>query len=238
MESQLRIGDITVDVVQKDIKNVYLSVHPPTGRVRISAPKRMKMETIRVFAVSKQDWIKRQQKKIRDQERETPREFVENESHYVWGKRYLLTISEREKPPSIELKHSRMHLRVRPGADAEKRQALVEAWYREQINTAVPKLLSRWEPKLGVKVERVYVRRMKTKWGSCNNLAHTIRLNTELAKKPQEYLEYVVVHELVHMLEPSHNGRFVALMDRFMPRWKFYREELNRLPVGHADWKY
>ena len=238
MESQLRIGDITVDVVQKDIKNVYLSVHPPTGRVRISAPKRMKMETIRVFAVSKQDWIKRQQKKIRDQERETPREFVENESHYVWGKRYLLTISEREKPPSIELKHSRMHLRVRPGADAEKRQALVEAWYREQINTAVPKLLSRWEPKLGVKVERVYVRRMKTKWGSCNYKARTIRFNTELAKKPPECLEYVVVHELVHMLEPSHNGRFVALMDRFMPRWKFYREELNRLPVGHADWKY
>ncbi len=117
MRSQLRIGDITVDVVQKDIKNVYLSVHPPTGRVHISAPKRMKMETIRVFAVSKQDWTKRQQKKIRDQERETHRKFVENESHYVWGKRYLLTISEREKPPSIELKHSRMHMRVRPGAD-------------------------------------------------------------------------------------------------------------------------
>ena len=238
MRSQLRIGDITVDVVQKDIKNVYLSVHPPTGRVRISAPKRMKMETIRVFAVSKQGWIKRQQKKIREQERETPREFLENESHYVWGKRYLLTISEREEPPSIELKHSRMHMRVRPGADAQKRQALVEAWYREQIKTAVPTLLTQWEPKLGVKVERVYVRRMKTKWGSCNYTARTIRFNTELAKKPPECLEYVVVHELIHMLEPSHNGRFVALMDRFIPQWKFYREELNRLPVSHADWKY
>ena len=238
MRLQFRIGDITVDIVQKDIKNVYLSVHPPTGRVRISAPKRMKWETIRVFAVSKQDWIKRHQKKIRDQERETPREFVENESHYVWGKRYLLTISEREKPPSIELKHSRMHMRVRPGADAQKRQALVEAWYREQISAAVPTVLSQWEPKLGVKVERVYVRRMKTKWGSCNYTARTIRLNTELAKKPQEYLEYIVVHELIHMLEPSHNGRFVALMDRFMPHWKFYREELNRLPVSHADWNY
>lgn len=238
MGSQLRIGDITVDVVQKDIKNVYLSVHPPTGRVRISAPKRMKMETIRVFAVSKQDWIKRQQKKIRDQERETHREFVENESHYVWGKRYLLTISERNEPPLIELKHSQMHLRVRPGADVEKRQTLVEAWYREQIKTAVPTLLAHWEPKLGVKVERVYVRRMKTKWGSCNYAARTIRINTELAKKPRKCLEYVVVHELVHVLEPSHNGRFVALMDRFMPQWNFYREVLNRLPVSHANWNY
>ena len=238
MRSQLRIGDITVDVVQKDIKNVYLSVHPPTGRVRISAPKRMKMETIRVFAVSKQDWINRQQKKIRDQERETPREFVENESHYVWGKRYLLTISERDEPPLIELKNRRMHLRVRPGADVEKRQALVEAWYRDQIKTAVSTLLAHWEPKLGVKVEHFYVRRMKTKWGSCNNSALTIRLNTELAKKPQESLEYVVIHELIHLLEPSHNAHFVALMNEFMPDWKFYREELISLPVSHADWKY
>jgi hypothetical protein len=131
-----------------------------------------------------------------------------------------------------------MHMRVRPGADVQKRQALVEAWYREQVKAAVPRLLTQWEPKLGVKVERVYVRRMKTKWGSCNYKARTIRFNTELAKKPPECLEYVVVHELIHMLEPSHNGRFVALMDRFMPQWKFYREELNRLPVSHADWKY
>ena len=238
MGSQLRIGDITVDVVQKDVKNVYLSVHPPTGRVRISAPKRMKMESIRVFAVSKQDWIKRQQKKIRAQERETPREYVEGESHYVWGKRYLLTVSERDEPPSIELKHRRMHLRVRPGADAQKKQAFVETWFRELIRAAVPTLLAQWEPKLSVRVERFYVRRMKTKWGSCNYRARTIRLNTELAKKPPEYLEYVVVHELIHMLEPSHNGQFVALMDKFMPQWIFYREELNRLPVSHADWKY
>lgn len=238
MAPQLQIGDITVDVVQKDIKNVYLSVHPPTGRVRISAPKRMKMETIRVFAVSKQDWIKRQQKKIQDQEREIPREYVEGESHYVWGKLYLLTISERDEPPSIELKHSHIHMRMRPGADVQRRQALLEAWCREQIKTAVPTLLAQWEPKLRVKVERFYVRRMKTKWGSCNYTARTIRLNTELAKKPRECLEYMVIHELVHMLEPSHDGRFVALMDKFMPEWKFYREELNRLPVRHADWKY
>ncbi|MGH9322365.1 MAG: M48 family metallopeptidase [Vicinamibacteria bacterium] len=238
MVSQIQLGDIAVDVVLKDIKNVHLSVYSPTGRVRISAPKRMSLDTIRVFAISKLDWIRQQQTKLRKQEREAPRDYVDRESHYVWGKRYLLTVSEREEPPSIELSHSRMLLRVRPGTEEDKRQSLVEGWYREQMKEAVPRLLARWEPLLGVKVERFFVQRMKTKWGSCNHKTCTIRLNTELAKKPAECLEYIVVHELVHLLDPTHNARFVALMDRFMPKWQFHRQVLNRLPVRREKWGY
>ena len=238
MMSQIKLGDIAVDVVLKDIKNVHLSVYPPTGRVRISAPKRMNMETIRVFAISKLDWIKQQQKKLREQERETPREYLDRESHYVWGKRYLLTVSESDERAAIELTHSHVLLRVRAGTDEDKRQALVEAWYRERLKEAVAPLLERWQPLLGVTVERFFVQRMKTQWGSCNHLARTIRLNTELAKKPPECLEYIVVHELVHLLEPTHNAHFVALMDRFMPKWQFYRQVLNRLPVRRETWSY
>ncbi len=238
MVSHIKLGDIAVDVVLKNIKNVHLSVYPPTGRVRISAPQRMSIDTIRVFAISKLDWIKQQQTKLREQERETPRDYVDRESHYVWGKRYLLTVCESDEPPSIELKHSRMLLRVRPRTDADKRQALVQEWYREQLKQAVPPLLARWQPRLGVRLERFFVQRMKTMWGSCNHTAPTIRLNTELAKKPAECLEYIVVHELLHLLEPTHNARFVALMDRFMPTWQFHRQVLNRLPVRQEKWSY
>jgi len=238
MVSQIELGDITVDVVLKDIKNVHLSVYPPAGRVRISAPKRMSLDTIRVFAISKLGWIRQQQAKLREQERETPRDYVDRESHYVWGRRYLLAVTESNEPPSIELKHRHMLLRVRPGTDEDKRQALVEEWYREQLKEAVPPLLERWQPQLGVEVERFFVQRMKTKWGSCNHKARTIRLNTELAKKPAECLEYIVVHELVHLLEPTHNARFIALMDQFIPKWQFHRQVLNRLPVRQEMWSY
>jgi predicted metal-dependent hydrolase len=238
MIRQLTLGDITVEVVFKDIKNIHLSVHPPTGRVSISAPIRMRFDTIRVFAISKIGWIKQQQQKLRKQERETPREYLDRESHYVWGKRYLLTVSENDQAPSVELKHSRMHLRVRPGTDGGRRHAVVESWYREQIKNAVPPLIAKWEPLLGVKVARFFVQRMKTKWGSCTPGASHIRLNTELAKKPSECLEYIVVHEMAHLLEPTHNARFRELMDRFMPKWLFYLDRLNRLPVSHEDWAY
>ncbi len=238
MESQITLGDIAVDVVLKDIKNVHLSVYPPTGRVRISAPKRMRIDTIRVFAISKLDWIKQQQTKLREQERETPRDYVDRESHYVWGKRFLLTVSESDEPPSLDLKHSRMLLRVRPHTDENKKQALVEQWYRNQLKEAVPPLLARWQSLLDVRVERVFVQRMKTRWGSCNHKTRTIRLNTELAKKPAECLEYIVIHELVHLLEPTHNARFIALMDRIMPKWQLHRQVLNRLPIRREKWSY
>ena len=238
MVTEIAFGDITADVVLKDIKHIHLSVYPPNGRVRIAAPSRMRLDTIRVFAISKLGWIKQQQQKLQEQKRETPREYLDRESHYVWGKRYLLKVIEGNAAPSVALQHSRMLLRVRPGTDAKKKRAIVEAWYRQQLKKAVPPLIAKWEPLVGAKVERFFVQRMKTKWGSCNHRARTLRLNTELAKKPRECLEYIVVHEMTHVLEPTHNARFVALMDQCMPQWRFYREQLNRLPVSHEDWAY
>lgn len=238
MVTQIQLGDITVDVLLKNIKNIHLSVYPPTGRVRISAPSRMSLDAIRVFAISKLDWIRKQQKKLREQERESSREYLDRESHYVWGKRYLLSISTLDQSPSVTLKHSRMLLTVRPGTDEAAREAIVARWYRQQIKAVASELLAKWEPILGVRVNRVFVQQMKTKWGSCNPRARSIRLNTELAKKPKESLEYIVVHEMIHLIEPTHNAHFIALMDRFMPKWQFYRQRLNNLPVRHADWNY
>ena len=238
MQTQINLGDISVEVVLKNIKNVHLSVHPPLGRVTVSAPAHMNLDTIRVFAISKLGWIKQQQRKFQKQARETPREYLERESHYLWGKRYLLKITECEQAPAIELKHTQLHLQLRPGTDEPKRQAILEAWYREQLKKAVQPLITKWEILIGVKLERLFVQRMKTKWGSCNHRAHTIRLNTDLAKKPPECLEYVLVHELVHLLEPTHNARFIAYMDQFMPKWQFYRATLNQLPVRNERWDY
>ena len=238
MTTRLQLGDIAVDVVLKDIKNVHLSVYPPLGQVRISAPRRMSLDTIRVFAISKLEWIKRQQRTLREQERETPREYLDRESHFAWGKRYLLIVVEGDAAPVVELQHNRMVLRVRPGTDEARREAIVAEWYREQVKQAAPPLIARWEPLLGVRVRRFFVQRMKTKWGSCTPHKKHIRLNTDLAKKPPQCLEYIVVHEMIHLLEPTHNERFRALMEQFMPKWQFYREELNRLPVRHEEWVY
>lgn len=235
---QIDVGGIPVDVVFKNIKNVHLSVHPPTGRVRISAPAHMKIATIRVFAVAKLDWIKKQQKRFQGQERETPREYVDRESHYVWGRRYLLEVKEEDRTPNIELKHNQMILTVRPGAGMEKREVIVSAWYREQLRFAMLPLVSKWELEIGVKANRLFIRKMKTRWGSCNPRRGSIRLNSELAKKPREYLEYVIVHELVHLLEPTHNKVFAAYMSKFMPQWRQLHDELNRKPLAHQEWDY
>ncbi|CAN5831657.1 SprT family zinc-dependent metalloprotease [soil metagenome] len=238
MPTEILLGDISVDVVFKDIQNVHLSVHPPTGRVRIAAPSRMDTDTIRAFAISRLDWIRRQQRDLRDQPRETPREYLDRESHYLWGRRYLLKVLEANAAPKVELEHRWMLLIVRPDAAEAARQEVLARWYRDQIRAAMPGLLARWEPVLGVKAEKFFVQQMKTRWGSCNAINRTIRLNTELAKKPPECLEYVVVHELVHLLEPTHNARFVALMESFMPEWHFRRQVLNQLPVRHETWGY
>ncbi|MBI2779203.1 MAG: M48 family metallopeptidase [Gammaproteobacteria bacterium] len=238
MVTQINLGEITVDVVKKDIKNIHLSVYPPAGKVRISAPLRMDLDTIRIFAITKLSWIKSQQKKLREQQRETPREYLDRESHYVWGKRYLLKVLEKDAAPVVELKHNRMILQLRPKTSDERKQEVLDAWYREKLKEAVLPLVAKWEPLMGVKVERFFVQRMKTKWGSCSKISKSIRLNTELTKKPLECLEYIVVHEMVHLLERTHNARFITLMDQFMPKWRFYKDELNRLPVRHEDWAY
>lgn len=238
MQTRIQLGDIAVDVLRKDIKNVHLSVHPPAGRVRIAAPKRMSVDTLRVFAISKLPWIRQQQQKLHKQERETAREYLDRESHYVWGKRYLLKVKEKDASPKVELKHSQMLLQIRPSSSDERKQAILGGWYREKLKEAVPPLIEKWVALIGVKVERLFVQRMKTKWGSCNHGTKSIRLNTELAKKPVQCLEYIVVHEMVHLLERHHNDSFIALMDKYLPTWRLHRDELNHAPLGHETWSY
>lgn len=238
MNIKINLGEIEAEVTFKAIKNVHLSVQPPLGRVRISAPIRMKLDTVRVFAISKLGWIKQQQRKLTAQERESSRDYVNRESHYVWGKRVLLTVVERDSPPSVMVQMSKMTLVVRPGTDRSQRHEILERWYREQVRMEVPRLIEKWEKSLGVKVEHFYIQRMKTRWGSCNPTTGSIRLNTDLAKKPLQCLEYIVLHEMMHLLEPTHNARFIALLDRHMPQWQDRRELLNRLPVKHDDWEH
>lgn len=238
MVSQIKLGDIVVDVVLKDIKNVHLSVHPPTGRVRISAPTRMKLDTIRVFAISKLAWIRQQQKKLREQERESPREYLERESHYLWGRRYLLSVQEGVLSPMVRIRGNRLILSVRPGTGESGKADVLSRWYRDQVWNSALDLTAKWQPIMGVRVRKLFVQHMRTKWGSCNSLTGTVRLNTELAKKPRECLEYIVVHELAHLLERKHGDRFVALMDGFLPQWKAARQKLNQIPVRHEDWDY
>jgi predicted metal-dependent hydrolase len=236
--TKLTLGDIDVDVVLKDIKNVHLSVHPPHGRVRIAAPSRMKLDNIRLYAISKLDWIKTQQKQLRGQRRETPREYIERESHFVWGKRYLLKVVEQEAPPTVEVKHRALILKVRSGTEETKREKIIYDWYREHVKRETELLIEKWQSVLKVKVAGFYVQRMKTRWGSCNTDAKTIRVNTELGKKDPDCLEYIVVHEMIHLLERSHNDRFRRLMDKFYPKWSHVRDRLNSTPLSHTEWDY
>jgi predicted metal-dependent hydrolase len=232
------LGTITADVELKNIKNIHLSVYPPTGRVRIAAPSRMDLETIRIFAISKLSWIKKQQTKLRNQEREAPREFTTRESHYYLGKRYLLQVLETENKPSVSIKHNKLLLHVKPNTDLQHKQILLQEWHREQLKNLVPKYITKWEEKMQVKVSEFGIKKMKTKWGTCNREVKRIWINLELAKKPLQCLEYIVVHEMVHLLERNHNDRFIAYMNKFLPQWRHYKEELNCLPVSHVDWKY
>jgi len=236
MATQIELGGVVLDVIKKDIKNIHLSVYPPSGRVRLAAPARMNLDTIRLFAISKLGWIKRQQKKLREQQRETRREYIDRESHHVWGRRVLLNLVEVDGPASVQLRHSRLLLSVRPGTDEAARKAILASWYRRILRAEVVPLIAAWERRLEVTVAGLHVQQMKTKWGSCNPTARTLRLNTELTKKPKACLEYIVVHEMCHLIESTHGPKFLALMDHFMPAWRETRALLNRLPARHEDW--
>jgi predicted metal-dependent hydrolase len=238
MAVELDLGETVVEVVQKDIKHIHLSVYPPSGRVRIAAPLRMDIATIRVYAISKLSWIRKQQAKLLAQARETPRDFVDRESHYFLGKRYLLEIVEQHLAPTVVLEPSKLVLIVRPGTPVARRKEVLDAWYRAQLKALMPGLIAKWEPLMGVQVHEFAVKRMRTKWGTCNPDAARIWVNLELAKKPLNCLEYIVVHEMVHLLERKHNARFIAHMDQFMPLWRTVRDELNRLPFAHLEWGY
>jgi len=238
MPTLLELGQVTLEVIRKDILNVHLSVYPPAGRVCVSAPSRMSLDTIRLFVISKLGWIKQQQKRMREQERESKREYLSHESHHVWGRRFLLKVETANAAPAVQMQHRTLLLRVRPGADERTKEAAMANWYRQLLKIEVASLIKTWEPRLSVSVKSFFVQQMKTRWGSCNPRACTIRLNTELAKKPRECLEYIVIHEMLHLLEPTHNARFVSLLDQFMPKWRFYRDTLNSLPVRHERWGY
>lgn len=237
MSDKIKIGDIEIEMTRKDIKHVHLSVHPPHGRVTLVAPNLTRPEVARSYAVSKLSWIRTQQEKLRAQARETPREYIQRESHYLWGRRYLLSVVERVAKPHVNYDHRRITLYVRPGSDKAKREAVMNQWHRSLLHEVVPSLIRKWEQKLNVRVEGYFLQRMKTKWGGCNHRARHIRLNTELAKKPKDLLEYVVVHEMVHLVESTHSERFVKLLEKHYPTWREARVELNDLPLGAEVWK-
>jgi predicted metal-dependent hydrolase len=237
MDEVIELGDILITVSRKAIKNVHLSVHPPAGRVTLSAPTETRLEVARAYAASRLGWIREQQARLLSQARETPRQFVERESHYLWGRRYLLTLEEVEAKPSVRLDHKRIFLTVRSGTSVEKRQQIMHEWHLGLLHQAFPPLVAKWEKRLGVKAQAVYLQRMKTKWGACNHREQTIRLNTELVKKPKDLLEYVIVHELVHLIEPKHSEKFVALLDHHYPTWREARQELNSLPLTAETWQ-
>ncbi len=228
---QINLGNINIDVVLKDIKNVHLSVLPPLGKVRISAPNRMNLETIRMFAITKLAWIKSQKSKMLKQEREGVKNYVNRESHYFLGKRYLLKVVEFNHKPRVLINHNNIILNVKPNSTSEQRQILLQEWYRCQLKEMAIKMIKKLEIKMNVEVGDVAIRKMKTRWGSCNNKSKKINLNLELAKKPLQCLEYIIVHEMVHLIERKHNERFLAYMNKFLPNWKSYKENLNRLPT-------
>jgi predicted metal-dependent hydrolase len=236
MAETIHLGEIAIAVTRKKIKHVHLSVYPPAGRVTLVAPAGTRLEVARAYAVSRLGWIREQQTKLRAQARETPRQFLERESHYLWGRRYLLSIREQDAKPSVRLTHRRLTLTVRPGTSRAKREAIMHEWHKSLLHDVVPALIRRWEPKLGVEVAGYFLQRMKTKWGSCNHHARHIRLNTELVKKPKDLLEYVVVHEMLHLISPTHSEQFLTLITKYYPSWREAREELNELPLAPEAW--
>ncbi len=235
----IAVSGMTIEVVRKPIKNLHLGVYPPAGRVRIAVPLHIDDEAVRLAVISKLGWIRRQQRAFDRQPRQSQREMVAGESHYVFGRRYRLRVVEEDAPARVTIRgNTHLILRVRPGTSAEKREEILSQWYRRRLRAVVPELIARWEPVIGVQVAEWGIRRMKTRWGTCNIEAGRIWLNLELAKKPPQCLEYILVHEMVHLLERHHNDRFRECMDRFMPQWRLHRDELNRWPLAHEDWEY
>ena len=237
--NQLIVNNITINVVRKNIKNMHLAVYPPTGKVRLAVPLGVNNEAIRLFAVSKLGWIKRHQRNYNKQERQSPREYIDRESHYFQGRRYLLNINTHQGPPKVILCSSKyIDLLVRPNTPIEKRHEILTEWYRKELKKQIPDIITKWKKIINVQVNDWQIKQMKTKWGSCNIEKKRIWLNLELAKKPERCLEYIIVHEMVHLLERHHNDRFLALMDNYLPNWRALRKELNEMPAGHAEWGY
>jgi len=231
------VSGLPVEVVRKDIKNLHLGVYPPDGRVRVAAPRAVGDDAVRLAVIRKLAWIRRQQAKFEAQQRQSTREMVNGESHFFLGRRYRLRVTEEKGPYSVKVSSGGyIDMHVRRGTCPDRRRLLLQEWYREQLRELIPPLIEKWEPVLDVHVASWGIKRMKTKWGSCNVTAGRIWLNLKLAKKPVECLEYVVVHEMAHLLERHHNGRFIAFLDDYLPQWRTYRDELNAAPLAHECW--
>ncbi len=233
------VSGLPVYVVRKAIKNLHLGVYPPHGRVRVAAPLRVSDDAVRLAVISKLGWIRRQRARFEAQPRQSAREMVRGESHYFLGTRYRLSVVHWDGASRVVLRNrSAMQLHVRPGASAALRERVLQRWYRQQLKELIPPMIEKWEAIIGAKVGAWGVKKMKTKWGSCNSEARRIWLNLELAKKPPQCLEYIVVHEMVHLVQRHHNDRFTALMEELLPNWRLHRDELNHAPLGHETWSY
>jgi predicted metal-dependent hydrolase len=236
-EDKKKIGDFEVQTVKKDIKNIHLGVYPPKGRVRIAAPTKTTDETLKVLIASKIPWINKQKAKFEKQERQTKREFVSGESHYFMGNRYLLNIVNTDASPRVEIKRkTRLDMYVNPGAAREKREKILDNFYRTELKKQIPILSTKWAKATKIHAKEFRIKKMKTKWGTCSQKYRRVWINLELAKKPHHCLEYIIVHEMTHLIEKNHTDEFRRLMDSFMPQWKQYKEELNRAPLSHSKW--
>jgi len=235
---KVEIGSIAMQLNRKAIKNLHISVLPPDGRVRVSAPESMTETAIRMAVISRIPWIKKQQSDFAKQPRQSDREMVSGECHYLWGRRYRLNVVERAGKHEIKLGRGRLHLYVNPATTLENKALVLSSYYRDALKARIAELLPVWEDKIGVTATDWGIKKMKTKWGSCNTQAKRIWLNLELAKKPPECLEYILVHELVHLLERNHNERFKGYMDKLLPDWRERRDLLNRMPLAHNNWIY
>jgi predicted metal-dependent hydrolase len=236
--SELAVNGMPVEVVRKPIKNLHLSVLPPNGKVRVAVPRHVTDERVRLAVISRLGWIRRQQLAFQQQPRQSAREMHSGESHFLFGRRYRLGVIEAAGRQQVSLKGSRLLLQVLPGATVEKRKAVLNEWYRQQLKERIPALLAHWQKRMGVVVKDWGVKKMKTRWGSCNAADKRIWLNLELAKKPPECLEYILVHELVHLKERHHNERFRGLMNNYLPDWELRRATLNRSPLANEKWGY
>ena len=236
---RISVGDMHVDIVRKDIKNLHLGVYPPGGRVRVAAPLRVDDEAVRLAVIEKLPWIRRQQARFLAQERQSQREYTYRETHYFLGRRYLLNVIEHDGRPRVEVNgKERIDLYAPAGSDAQEREEIMLRWYRKELKALLPPLIEKWQEVVGVSVDDWRIKKMKTRWGTCTIEARRIWLNLELAKKPIPCIEYIILHELVHLLERNHTDRFRDLMDQFMPQWRYCRDMLNRAPLGHENWEY
>ncbi|MFC6619536.1 M48 family metallopeptidase [Deinococcus radiophilus] len=231
-QEPVTIGDLEMTLILKDVKNVHLSVHPPDGRITLVAPLGTRSDVARAYAISKLEWIRKQQQALNEQARQSARAFTERETHYLWGRRYLMTVQEADGRPKVEVDHSQIILTVRPETSVAKRAEVMHRWHKSLLYEAVPPLISKWEDILQVRVQRYFLQRMKTRWGSCNPERGHIRLNTELVKKPKEMLDYVVLHEMAHLLDQTHGQQFQSILNAHFPQWREVRQELNALPLS------